>query len=107
VECANGVPAASCPDSDGDGVPNHLDSDSDADSVPDRIDLDSDNDGLSDLAEQGNGAQDHNGDGMVDGSDTDGDGVKDSVDGAPNGYGDAPFTPEQSSGYYLPLILRQ
>ncbi|NQY06703.1 MAG: hypothetical protein HRT68_11090, partial [Flavobacteriaceae bacterium] len=62
--------------------------DTDSDTVPDFLDLDSDNDGINDVDEDGQGGQDTNGDGIVDGPDTDGDGIQDSVDGNDAGHGE-------------------
>ncbi len=93
--------------------------DTDNDGIPDYQDLDSDDDGVNDVEEAG--VPDTNGDGMDDtpntsladgdnlpetdgkpnyqepngpvitGPDTDQDGIKDSVDGLPNEFGDAPI----------------
>ena len=79
-------------DNDGDGVPNYLDAndpavnsgctdsnnngvcnnvpaifDKDSDGVPDHLDLDSDNDGILDMTEAGHGLVDGDGDGRIDG----------------------------------------
>ncbi|PZF73443.1 hypothetical protein DN068_08620 [Taibaiella soli] len=61
---------------------NYTIANADGDSVPDFVDLDSDNDGITDLKESGRtGLLDANGDGVVDGPDTDFDGIRDSADG--------------------------
>ncbi len=63
--------------------------DLDLDSIPDFLDLDVDGDGIFDVVENGGQASDLNGDGKIDGDDTDGDGIKDIEDGLPNEFGDA------------------
>ncbi|MBB3842248.1 hypothetical protein FHS57_006279 [Runella defluvii] len=79
---ATGIPATAntgltAPDTDGDGKKNPYD-------------LDSDNDGINDLVESGNALlADANGDGMVDGTDTDKDGILGAADGTPSTWGDA------------------
>ena len=91
------------PDNDNDGIQDPVDGDdntfgdandpvhqdTDGDTVPDSQDLDSDNDGINDVIEGGNGPDDGNNDGMVDGTDTDGDGILPNVDGNEGTYGDA------------------
>ncbi len=71
-------------DLNGDGVADEP-VDTDGDNVPDFQDLDSDNDGIDDIVE--GGLDDPEGDGVVNGPDSDGDGVLDPVD-ATNGFGD-------------------
>jgi hypothetical protein len=63
-------------------------SDTDLDTRKNPYDLDSDNDGINDIIESGNAALiDANGDGIVDGTDSDLDGIMSSADGSAN-WGD-------------------
>jgi uncharacterized protein (TIGR03382 family) len=55
----------------------------DGDANPDYRDPDADGDGITDVIEGGNGGDDTDGDGKVDGGDADGDGIKDAADGNP------------------------
>jgi hypothetical protein len=64
--------------------------DYDNDTRFDPYDLDADNDGINDLVESGNVLLiDANGDGIVDGTDSDNDGILGAADGTPNAYGDS------------------
>lgn len=100
---ANNNGMADGPDADGDGIPNSIDGkngfgdgadsalkDTDGDTVADYRDLDSDNDGVNDVKESGLPlTADADGNGMVDGTDTDGDGIIGVADGNTAVYGDA------------------
>ncbi|MGB3402776.1 MAG: Ig-like domain-containing protein [Microcoleaceae cyanobacterium] len=78
-------------DLDGDGIADEP-VDTDGDGVADFQDLDSDNDGIDDIIE--GGLDDPEGDGVVNGPDSDGDGVLDPVD-ATVGFGDEnPLEPD-------------
>ncbi|TAE10432.1 MAG: T9SS C-terminal target domain-containing protein, partial [Bacteroidetes bacterium] len=91
-------------DADGDGIPDSTDGgagsygdgtssvpvDTDGDGVADFRDLDSDNDSINDVIEGGNGGNDANNDGLVDGTDPDGDGIRSSVDTNPAGFAENP-----------------
>jgi hypothetical protein len=91
---ANGDGIVDGPDTDQDGIQDAADGapgsygelgsgpapNNDNDPVPDYLDLDSDNDGINDVVEGGNGALDGNGDGVIDGTDSDGDGILDPAD---------------------------
>jgi large repetitive protein len=84
---ADGIPGATgIPASAGTGV---TPPDNDGDARPNPYDLDSDNDGIDDLIESGNPLLvDANGDGLVDGIDSDGDGILGAADGNPATRGD-------------------
>jgi hypothetical protein len=104
----NDVEEGGATDADGDGLIDIIltnPTDTDGDGSPDYRDLDSNNNGSFDLVERGFSSLDTNSDGMVDGADTDGDGIKDSVDGNPTSYGDAPAAP-LTKGVYLPIITK-
>ncbi|MDI9859353.1 hypothetical protein [Flectobacillus roseus] len=83
-------------------------SDTDLDTRKNPYDLDSDNDGINDIIESGNAALiDANGDGIVDGTDSDLDGIMGSADGSAN-WGDTsdpvPLNSDSATGAdYLDL----
>ncbi|MEM7537146.1 MAG: hypothetical protein AAF639_33540, partial [Chloroflexota bacterium] len=73
------TPESGQPDYDDNGSGPDNPADTDGDTVGDWRDLDSDNDGINDVIEDGNGADDPDGNGQVDptaGSDPDGDGIQ-------------------------------
>ncbi|GAB3252945.1 hypothetical protein GCM10027347_12430 [Larkinella harenae] len=86
---SNGIPTSA-----GNGL---TPGDADNDGTPNYRDLDSDNDGVKDLYESGipnPGSLDANNDGVVDAADGDDrDGIPQTVDGAPNTYGDSNSPP--------------
>jgi len=105
----DGIPNSLDLDSDNDGINDVLDAlgkdangdgfldagelplafvDSDKDGIMNSLDRDSDNDGIYDTYEASYSSFDANGDGRIDGIDTDNDGIKDDVDGLSGVFGD-------------------
>ena len=62
--------------------------DADGDGILNQNDIDSDGDGIYDIVESGMFYTDLNGDGRIDGVDTDGDGIQDEADGISGVFGD-------------------
>ncbi|MEM7534515.1 MAG: hypothetical protein AAF639_20200, partial [Chloroflexota bacterium] len=101
------TPESGQPDYDDNGVGPDNPADTDGDTVGDWRDLDSDNDGINDVIEDGNGADDLDGNGQVDptaGSDPDGDGIQGPVDGDDANPGSTPETQPDTDGDSVPDI---
>ncbi len=88
------------PDLDGNGISDFASqSDFDGDGIPDTLDIDSDNDGLPDLDEAGGFYRDTNGNGRINGQDSNNNGLVDSVE---SDLGGSALIPIDTDGDGLP-----